>query len=96
MKKIKNGWVTGSVQELLDLSPSDIEFIETRRELSRMFREERKKQNLTQIAIAQRIGSSQSRVAKIEKGDSSVSLDLLFQSLYRLGLNRRKLLKMAR
>jgi len=46
--------------------------------------------------MAQFLQSSQSRIAKMEKGDPSVSLDLLFQSLYRIGLSRSHLLKIAR
>lgn len=95
MKRLKNEWVRGSVQELLELSPADMEFIETRRLLSRKLREERERKKMTQMALANLLQSSQSRVAKMEKGDASVSLDLLFQSLYRLGVKRRTILKMG-
>ncbi|MES2307997.1 MAG: XRE family transcriptional regulator [Verrucomicrobiota bacterium] len=95
MKKLKKGWVEGSVSEFLDLSPADMELIETRRLLSKKLRAEREKRHLTQTAMAQVLQSSQSRVAKMEKGDASVSLDLLFQSLYRLGLSRGHLLKIV-
>lgn len=93
MKKLKKGWVEGSIAEFLDLSPAEIELIETRRVLSKILRVEREKRKLTQSTLAQFLHSSQSRVAKMEKGDASVSLDLLFQSLYRLGISRRHLLK---
>jgi len=43
MKKLKNGWVEGSVKEFLDLSDADVEYIETRRalSLSRLLKEAR-------------------------------------------------------
>jgi len=89
MKKLKQGWVEGSVREFLDLSPADMEYIETRRALSRQLRAERQKKHLTQTELAIRLKTSQSRVAKMEQGDPTVSLDLLIQSLYRVGMTRK-------
>ena len=91
MKKLKNGWVQGSVQEFLGLSDADMEYIETRLALSRRLREERIKKHLTQTALAIRLKTSQSRVAKMESGDPTVSLDLLIQALFRIGIKRRDL-----
>ena len=42
---------------------------------------------------AAKLRSSQSRVAKMEAGDSSVSLDLLIRSLITLGASDRELCK---
>jgi hypothetical protein len=39
----------------------------------------------TQIQMAKLISSSQSRVAKLEKAESSVSIDLILRSLFALG-----------
>jgi transcriptional regulator with XRE-family HTH domain len=39
---------------------------------------------MTQVAVAKKIKSSQSRVAKMEAGDPSVSIDLLVRSLLAL------------
>jgi len=89
MKKLKQGWVEGSVQEFLDLSAADMEYIETRRALSRQLRAERQRKHLTQTELAARLKTSQSRVAKMEQGDPTVSLDLLIQSLYRVGMTRK-------
>ncbi len=91
MKKLKNGWVEGSVREFLDLSEADVEFIEMRRALSRLLKEMRQKRHLTQVQVAARLRTSQSRVAKMEKADPTVSADLLLQSLFRLGLKRKQL-----
>ena len=89
MKKLKQGWVEGSVKEFLGLSAADMEYIETRRALSRQLRAERQKKHLTQTELAVQLKTSQSRVAKMEQGDPTVSLDLLIQSLYRVGMNRK-------
>ena len=91
MKKLKNGWVEGSVREFLELSDADMEYIETRRALSRKLKAVRKKLKLTQVEVAARLKTSQSRVAKMEKADPSVSADLLLQSLFSLGVKRREL-----
>ena len=72
MKKLKNGWVEGSVKDFLDLSDADIEFIEFRRTLSRLLREKRQRLHLTQVEVAARLQTSQSRVAKMEKAEASV------------------------
>ena len=49
---------------------------------------------MTQAEVAKLIESSQSRVAKMEAGDSSVSLDLLVRSLIALGASNRGVLKL--
>jgi len=94
MKKLKNGWVEGSVREFLGLSKADVEYIETRRALSRRLKEMRMQQHLTQLEVAARLQTSQSRVAKMEKADPTVSADLLLQALFRLGLKRRQLIRL--
>lgn len=91
MKKLKDGWVEGSVKDFLDLSEADVEYIETRRALSRLLKERRGKLGLSQMQVATRPHTSQSRVAKMEKADPTVSADLLLQSLFRLGLKRKEL-----
>jgi DNA-binding transcriptional regulator YiaG len=90
MKEPKNGWVEGSAQEFLDLSDADMEYMETKRALAACLRDLRKAQHLTQVKLAVRLHTSQSRVAKMEAGDPTVSMDLLFRSLYRIGATRRK------
>lgn len=93
MKKTKReklkaaGWAVGSVKEFLGLSEADAVLIEMKQALSRSLRDRRKKQGLSQVQLAERLQSSQSRVAKMEAGDPSVSMDLLVGSLLRLGAN---------
>ena len=79
------GWRVGSASEFLGLSDGDAAFIEVKLALSRAFALERARQNLTQVATAKVLRSSQSRVAKMEAGDPSVSTDLLIRSLLALG-----------
>jgi len=85
------GWKVTTVQEFLDLSDVDMEYIETKLALSRRLRELRAKKELTQKELAAALKTSQSRVAKMEKGDPTVSVDLLMQALFRLGLSRKDL-----
>lgn len=79
------GWAVGSVKEFLDLSDADAALIDMKLALSRSLRDRRNKQGLSQVQLAERLQSSQSRVAKMEAGDPSVSMDLLVSSLLLLG-----------
>ena len=83
------GWRVGSVAEFLELSPGEAALVETRLALSQTLRERRVAQKLTQGELARRLNSSQSRVAKMEAGDKSVSVDLLLKGLFALGAQPR-------
>jgi len=85
------GWKFGTVREFLNLSEEEAAYIELKLALSKNLREVRRKKNLTQHELARRLKSSQSRVAKMEAGDPSVSLDLLIRSLLALGASRKHL-----
>jgi len=87
----KKGWKIGSVQDFLGLSDEEAAYVELRLRLANSLRRRRRKQNLSQSELARRISSSQSRVAKMEGGDPSVSLDLLIRSLLALGASNRDL-----
>lgn len=87
----EKGWKVGSVQEFLKLSPEESAYIELKLVLSRNVQNYRKAKRLTQIELARRIQSSQSRVAKMESGDPSVSMDLLVRSLLALGATKKRL-----
>ncbi len=91
MRRLKNGTVEGSVKEFLGLSDADVKYIETRRALSRLLKALRQKRHLTQVEVAALLKTSQSRVAKMEKADPTVSADSLLRSLFRLGLKRKEL-----
>jgi ribosome-binding protein aMBF1 (putative translation factor) len=87
------GWQSGTVQEFLDLSPTDMAFIETKLALTKVLRATRQKQHMTQTTLAARMKTSQSRVAKIEAGDPTVSIDLILRGLFTLGFSRHDLAK---
>jgi DNA-binding XRE family transcriptional regulator len=80
----EKGWVSTSVQDFLGLSPDDMAYIELKLQLSRALKARRNEKGLTQAALAELIKSSQSRVAKMEKSDETVSVDLLVRSLFAL------------
>ena len=87
------GWKVGSAKELLKLTPDEAAYIEMRLALSHNFRALRTRKRMTQVQAAKVLGSSQSRVAKLEAGDPSVSLDLLVRSNLALGASRKDLAK---
>jgi hypothetical protein len=81
-----HGWHVGSADEFLGLSAAEAAYIELKLALSAQLKHCRQQQQLTQVELAKRLKSNQSRVAKMEAGDPSVSLDLLIRSLLALGL----------
>jgi predicted XRE-type DNA-binding protein len=85
------GWRVGSVSEFLGLSAEEEEYIELKLRLAEGFRRRRTQKQLTQAETARLLKSSQSRIAKMEIGDPSVSLDLLIRSLLALGASRAEL-----
>ncbi len=85
------GWRVGTVEEFLELSPEEAAYVELKLALSHSVREMRRSRRLTQVQMAKLIGSSQSRVAKIETGDASVSIDLLIRSLIAMGATPKDL-----
>jgi predicted XRE-type DNA-binding protein len=87
------GWRSGSAADFLGLREEEARYVELRMRLADAFREHRQHRHLTQLAAAKLLGSSQSRVAKMESGDATVSLDLLFRSLFRLGASRHVLVR---
>ena len=87
------GWTVGDAAEFLELTPAEHEMVEIRLALGRSLKAQRQKKHLTQSALAKRLGSSQSRVAKMESGDTSVSLDLLIQGLLALDATRKEVAK---
>ena len=85
------GWKVGSVEEFLQLSPEEAAYVELRLKLSDGLKKQRQQHKLTQVELAKRVKSSQSRVAKMEAGDPSISLDLLIRSLLALGVSNQDL-----
>lgn len=85
------GWRVGDAADFLGLSPEEAAYVALKVGLGQSLRRVRAARRLTQAALAKRLGSSQSRVAKMEAGDPSVSLDLQVRALLNLGANRRDL-----
>jgi DNA-binding XRE family transcriptional regulator len=89
------GWKEITVKEFLNLSEADVRYIEMKIALSRQLRVVRERRRLTQTKAAALLKTSQSRLARMEAGDPSVSLDLLVRGLFALGASPRDLLKAA-
>jgi DNA-binding XRE family transcriptional regulator len=85
------GWKLGSPKDFLGLSAEEQTYIELRLRLAGGLKARRVARGVTQVQLAQSIKSSQSRVAKMESGDPTVSLDLLVKSLLALGASSREL-----
>ena len=90
------GWAVGSAQDFLRLTDAEAAVIELKLALSRSLRERRKRRGLSQTDLARRLHSSQSRVAKMEAGDPSVSVDLLMRSLLAIGASPNDLARAIR
>jgi DNA-binding XRE family transcriptional regulator len=85
------GWRVGNPAEFLDLSAEEATFVEVKLALADYLKHLRAKQHWTQTTVAKRLNSSQSRIAKMEAADPSVSVDLLMRALLSLGASRKEL-----
>lgn len=85
------GWKVSTVSEFLGLTTEEAILIQLKLDLAKAVKAERTRRQLTQEELGAILGSSQSRVAKMEAGDPSVSLDLLIRSLLHLGATRQDL-----
>lgn len=79
------GWKVGSTEEFLGLAPEEAALVSIRVALAGRLRDRRRKLGLSQVALARRLGSSQSRVAKMEAAEPDVSLDLLVRAMLATG-----------
>lgn len=90
----KAGFKVGSAAELLNLNDEEQALVAMKLGLVDGVKALRVEQQVTQGELARRLGSSQSRIAKLEAGDRSVSLDLLMRALLSLGARRRQIAAM--
>lgn len=88
-----SGWKIGTTADFLNLTSDESAYIEMKLALSRSLRERRLSKKFSQIELAKMIHSSQSRVAKMEAGDPSVSMDLIMKSLLALGASPKDVAK---
>lgn len=84
------GWKVGGTSEFLGLTEEEAAIVELKVGLANAVRVQRGRRNLTQEQLGRLLGSSQSRVAKMEAADPSVSLDLMVRSLLRMGASRKE------
>jgi plasmid maintenance system antidote protein VapI len=82
---LADGWKVSTAAEFLGLSPEEESLVEARIALTRRIRSVREEKGMTQVQVARLIGSSQSRVAKMEAADRTVSIDMMMRTLFRLG-----------
>ena len=87
------GWKVGTAQEFLGLTADEAAVVELKLNLAKWLKEKRVTRKLTQVELATRVGSSQSRVARVEAGDPSVSLDLMFRVAFAAGATKKDLAK---
>ena len=85
------GWKVGTAQDFLALSNQEVAYIELKLALAKNLQKRRRILKITQTDLAKRLQSSQSRIAKMEAGDPSVSVDLLIRSLLALGVSKQSL-----
>jgi DNA-binding XRE family transcriptional regulator len=90
------GWAVSSTAEFLQLDPPEARLIELKLALAAGVRRLRERRGMTQAALAKRLGSSQSRVAKMEAGDASVSFDLMIRTLLGIGAGPADIAKLIR
>ena len=82
-----SGWREGAVQEFLGLTDEEAALVRTKAALAVFLQQRRKTIGWSQAALAERLGSGQSRVAKMETAQPSVSLDLLVRAILVTGVS---------
>jgi plasmid maintenance system antidote protein VapI len=80
----EKGWKVGTVAEFLDLTPEETILVGIKLALSRHLKE-RRQRSMTQAELAEKLHSSQPRIAKAENGDASVSIELLIRAMLATG-----------
>jgi ribosome-binding protein aMBF1 (putative translation factor) len=83
------GFSVGTVQQFLHLSDEEMALIDLKIRLISLLKSARQSSGLSQANLAKLIGSSQSRVAKMENADAGVSLELICKALFSLGVSRQ-------
>ncbi len=92
----EEGWAIGSAAEFLGLNPQEAQFVELKLALADGVRQLREQRGMTQAALAKQLGSSQSRVAKMEAADRSVTVDLMVRSLLAIGATPGEIAKLIK
>ena len=90
------GWAVGDTAEFLNLNAQEAQFVELKLALAAGVRKLREQSGMTQAALAEQLGSSQSRVAKTETADRSVTVHLLMRSLLAIGATPGEIAKLIK
>lgn len=93
LKLQERGWKVGDASDFLELSQEEATYVELKVSLAQYLQKKRQTKHLTQHSLARLIHSSQSRVAKMEKSDATVSIDLMVRSLLALGTSKTEIAK---
>ena len=92
----QKGWTVGDAAEFLKLNLQEARFVELKLALAAGVRQLREQHGMTQAALAEQLGSSQSRVAKMEAADRSVTVDLMMRSLLAIGATPGEIAKLIK
>jgi ParB-like chromosome segregation protein Spo0J len=92
----QHGWTVGDAAEFLNLNAQEAQFVELKLALAAGVRQLREQGGITQAALAQQLGSSQSRIAKMEAADRSVTVDLIMRSLLAMGSTPGEIAKLIK
>jgi predicted XRE-type DNA-binding protein len=92
----RSGWAVGDAARFLNLHPQEAQFVELKLALAAGVRQLREQRGMTQAALAEQLGSSQSRVAKMEAADRSVTVDLMMRSLLAIGATPGEIAKLIK
>lgn len=85
------GWQLGSSSDFLGSNEVERVLVAFKSALAIKLKTVRLRSQLTQTKLAELMKSSQSRVAKMEAGDPTVSMELLIEALLTAGATRREI-----
>lgn len=78
----KAGWKVGTAADVLGLNQAEAALVEAKLSLGDVVRTVRQRMHLSQAGLAKLMGSSQSRVAKVENRDPEISLELQMKAIF--------------
>lgn len=90
--RLSRRWTDGSAEESLRLSDEDAALVEMRVRLVEKVRERRRAKRLTQRELAERMGSTEARVAKLEQAGASIETPM--RALLALGVGRKEIARL--
>ena len=92
----RHGWAVGDTAEFLNLNAQETQFLEVKLALAAGVRQLREQNGRTQAALAEQLGSRQSRIARTEAADRSVTVDLMMRSLLAIGATPGEIAKVIK